>query len=133
MLMQGSVSLRYRIFIFAVLWIAAGLICATFADIGGIEAGDTELGERANIALIVPFCVTDGLSFVVFRCTYSLSHPDLYRQIAEIVLPLLFLAQAIASLTRKSASQFRTLIILQTLMLTGGTASFHWDTIHLHG
>jgi hypothetical protein len=135
---KANIHFVKRALLVLAIWAVAGFISAAFADIGGIEAGDTEFSERAAIFYTFPICAAEGVTFAVTPWTHlSIDGPDVLRDSIFFVYLLGTIGLSLFILTRKAAKPFFLLILVHATLVAMGSAAFlyyyHWDTIHLHG
>jgi hypothetical protein len=134
--------LRYRIAIFALLWLIAGGVCATFAELR-FEAGEGEdsVSERMELVYLVPFLCAIFVVGVSDILVQDLSHgwhlPEPLFIAATGILLVGFVVHAIVTLTRKSRQEFRFWSLIQAGFLTISVAcvlyGYYYEARHSGG
>jgi hypothetical protein len=131
-----EVSFKIRLAIFMGLWIAAGLICAVFAELD-LEEGVDEFAIRSSIAVLIPFYAASDLALILVPGGYRpWERQENGETLISCILLFLFAVHATISLTRKSRKQFQVCSAIQVMFLAAGVSSvlyyYHWDTWHMH-
>ncbi|MES2661331.1 MAG: hypothetical protein V4689_22110 [Verrucomicrobiota bacterium] len=138
--MNTTFPIRYRIGIFAGLWILAGAIWASLAPLYGfaVEAGDSRFAAQCAMVYLGPLIAAKALAFSVIPGGYNAwPQRQAFEHVAAFVILGLMLIHGIITISRKTRQEFVAWTVVQCVFLAcsiGAVVYFwHWDSLHMHG
>jgi hypothetical protein len=132
----GQASFSVRLITFAALWIFAGAIAASFAEID-VEAGVDLWPIQLAITFFLPFFAAEGIAFRIVPGAYNalLGRTSWEPSVTFVILGV-FLLHAIAILSPVGRRYFRILLAIQACLVITGIGCvlyyYHWDAYHMH-